>query len=223
METLPSALLAFSPKLANLIVLPFVSFFAMVEGPNWVNKLIRICPNRHVEKVVSLVYSIDEVLGNYIRGLMLDSLIFGTITWIALATLRLNYAFEIALIAGLLNIVPYLGPISVALMASMLAFVQFHSTAIMFKVLLTLMAVKFLDDWVFQPTIMSSKVHLHPLLLLFAVMTGGDLFGVFGLIFAVPVAVSLQAAVQVFYDWYLAESGQHKTPYSAYALVFPIV
>jgi predicted PurR-regulated permease PerM len=220
---LPSALLELSPKLFDLALLPFITYFALVEGPGWVNALIRVCPNRHVEKVVSLVYQIDAALGSYIRGLMLDCLVFGVVTWTALTLLGVDYALEVAVFAGVVNVVPYLGPFSAGMVAAALAFMQFHSLGAVLRVMAAMVAIKFLDDWVFQPAIMRRAVHLHPLLLLFAILAGGQLFGFFGLVFAVPVAATLQAAVQVLHDWYSTEIGRAPTHFSRHVASIPAV
>lgn len=221
--SLPTALLELSPKLFDLVLLPFITYFALVEGPGWVHSLIRVCPNRHVEKVMSLVYQVDEVLGSYIRGLMLDSLLFGTVTWAALSLLGLDYALEVAVFAGLVNVVPYLGPFSAGIVAGALGFMQFHSLPAVIRMMAAMVAIKFLDDWVFQPAIMRRAVHLHPLLLLFAILSGGQLFGFFGLVFAVPVAASLQVAAQVLYDWYSTEIGQAPPSFSRRVAGMPII
>ena len=223
MSGLPAALIAFSPKLLNLLILPLLTYFPLVEGPRWMDALIRICPRRHVEKVVSLVYQIDGVLGSYLRGLMLDCLCFGVVTWIALSLLGLDYAIELAILAGLVNVIPYLGPFSVALLCSGIGYLQFHDISVVYKILLTIMAIKFIDDWILQPMIMRHAVELHPLIGLFLIAAGSQLFGFFGLVFAVPVAAATQAGIKVFYDWYVAEIGDRPTPFSHYVIRIPAV
>ena len=220
---LPAALLAFSPKLLDLLILPLLTYFPLTEGPRWMDGLIRLCPRRHVEKVVSLVYQVDEVLGSYLRGLMLDCFLFALVVWIALSLLGLNYALELAILAGLVNVIPYLGPFSVALLASGMAYMQFHDVSVIYRVLFTIMAIKFMDDWVLQPMIMRNAVELHPLVGLFLIAAGSQLFGFFGLVFAVPVAAAVQAGMRVFYDWYIAETGAKLTPFSRYAARIPSV
>ena len=218
---LPAAFLAFSPKLLNLFVLPLLTYFPLVEGPRWMNSLIRICPRRHVEKVVSLVYQIDAVLGSYLRGLMLDCLLFGIVTFIALRMIGLEYALELAFLAGLVNVVPYLGPFSVAILSSGMGYIQFHDISVIYKVLLTIMVIKLIDDWILQPLIMRNAVELHPLLGLFLIAAGSQLFGFFGLIFAVPTAAAAQAGIRVFYDWYVAETGTRFTAFSNHVARIP--
>lgn len=220
---LPSALLELSPKLFDLVLLPFITYFALVEGPGWVNALIRVCPNRHVEKAMSLVYQIDEVLGSYVRGLMLDCLVFGVVTWTVMSLLGLDYALEVAVFAGVVNVVPYLGPFSAGLVAGALAFMQFHSLPAVFRVMIAMVVIKFMDNWVFQPAIMRRAVHLHPLLLLFAILAGGQLFGFFGLVFAVPVAAALQVAAQVLMDWYSTEIGRAPARFSKHIASIPTI
>ncbi len=220
---LPAALISFSPKLLNLLILPLLTYFPLVEGPRWMDGLIKLCPHRHVEKVVSLVYQIDGVLGSYLRGLMLDCLCFAVVTWIALSMLGLDYALELAILAGMVNVIPYLGPFSVAILSSGIGYMQFHDISIVYRVLLTIMAIKFIDDWVLQPLIMRHAVELHPLIGLFLIAAGSQLFGFFGLVFAVPFAVAVQAGIRVFYDWYVAETGARPTPFSRYVTRIPSV
>ncbi len=220
---LPAALLSFSPKLLNLLILPLLTYFPLVEGPRWMDGLIRLCPHRHVEKVVSLVYQIDGVLGSYLRGLMLDCFCFAAVTWLALTMLGLDYAMELAILAGMVNVIPYLGPFSVAVLSSGIGYMQFHDISVVYKILLTIMAIKFIDDWILQPLIMRHAVELHPLIGLFLIAAGSQLFGFFGLVFAVPFAAAVQAGIRVFYDWYIAETGSHPTPFSHYVTRIPSV
>jgi len=219
----PALVIGFSPKLLNLFVLPLLTYFPLVEGPRWMNAMIRICPRRHVEKVVSLVYQIDEVLGSYLRGLMLDCVCFAIVTFIALSILRLDYALELAILAGLVNVIPYLGPFSVAVLSSGIAYMQFHEISVIYKVILTIMVIKLIDDWILQPTIMRNAVELHPLLGLFLIAAGSQLFGFFGLIFSVPLAAAVQAGIRVFYDWYVAETGTHLAPFASHTARIPSV
>ncbi len=220
---LPAAFIAFSPKLLDLLVLPLLTYFPLVEGPQWVNGLVRACPRRHVEKVVSLVYQIDAVLGSYLRGLMLDCLLFGIVTYIALRLIGLEYALELAVLAGVVNVIPYLGPFSIAILSSGMAYLQFHDINIIYKVVLTIMIIKLIDDWILQPMIMRNAVELHPLLGLFLIAAGSQIFGFFGLIFAVPTAAAAQAGIRVFYDWYVAETGTKLTPFSTHVARIPNV
>ncbi len=222
-HNVPETLLAFAPKLMELVLLPFIVYFALLEAPRRIQNLVQICPARHLEKIVSLIFEIDEVLGAYIRGLIIVALTVGLIWWAGLSAFGINYAIEIAVLAVLLNVIPYVGPISVAGVALALAYVQSHDPASVLKILLIYGFTRLMDDFVLQTTVMKNAVELHTLLLLFGLIAAGRMFGLVGLIFAVPFMAIVKEAVAVFRDWYTAESGIQQTTFASYVTRIPYV
>lgn len=218
---LPELILLRLPVLFELALIPFVTYFALVQGPSLIQEFVEVCPNRHLEKALSLLGKIDEALGNYLRGMFLEAVAVGAVTWLGLLFLGVHYAWQIGLATGVANVVPYLGPICGGVLGASVAYAQFHTLGAAGDVLLLAAAVRLLDDSVFQPTIMHRAVELHPVVILFALLLGGSLFGILGLLFAVPVACILKEAGVVLYDWYVAETGQRKTSFTRHALRIP--
>lgn len=220
-QALPGTLLGLVPALMGLALVPFVMYFVLTEGTRVLEGFVRACPARHVEKVLSLICQVDEVLGNYVRGMLLEAAVVAAMTWAGLAWLGVRYPFEIGLISGLTNMIPYLGPVCGGLAGGAVAFFQFKQFPMVAKVFGVCAGVQVVDNWVVQPVIMRSAVELHPVLLIFSLLVGGEVFGFFGLLFAVPVVCILKEAGAVVYDWYIAEAGLKKSSFSRHALRLP--
>jgi len=220
-QALPETAMGLMPALLGLPLIPFVMYFVLLRGPDVIEGFVKVCPSRHMEKVLSLICQIDEALGNYLRGLFLEAAVVSLLTWVGLWYLKVRYAWEIALLSGLTNMIPYLGPVAGGLAGGLVAFFQFQSVAMVLKVFFLAWVVQILDNWVVQPLILREAVEIHPVLLILSLMIGGQLLGFFGLLFAVPAVCILKEAGRVVYDWYVAESGAKKTSFSLHALRIP--
>ncbi|OGS00274.1 MAG: hypothetical protein A3G41_02335 [Elusimicrobia bacterium RIFCSPLOWO2_12_FULL_59_9] len=208
--------------LTLLFLVPFISFFALLEGPALLNFLIRICPSRHVENMVSLVCRIDGAMGNYIRGMALDATIIGLLSLIGLWAIGMDYALEIALVAGVSGLIPYVGPVVGAILGSAAALYQFQTWQPVVQVLALFAAARFIDDWVLQPVILENAVELHPLLILMAIFCGAEMIGFAGIIFAVPIACVIKVFIEVFWEWYNAGRRDYQSVFKKAAEI-PIV
>lgn len=188
-------------------LVPFVSFFALLEGPRFIEAVFEFCPSRHVESFLSLICRIDESLGNYIRGILIEAALVFLMALGGLIYLKIDYAVGIAAVAGVTNLVPYIGPFAGTVAGSLVALFQYQSLAMVLKVVVLFAVVQFIDEWILAPFILKKAVELHPLVILFALMCGAQLFGAVGLVFAVPAACVLKVLAQISLEWYLSESG----------------
>ncbi len=208
----PAYLTSFLAVGFNLILVPFVGFFFLRGGRAFFQSTLDACPGRWTEKFLSLYYKVDEVLGKYFRGVLLQSLAVGGLSMIGLVVLDIKYAALIGVVAGLGNLIPYLGPVLGGFVGVGVAFFQYNSFGMAFKVALLFLAIQFIDNWVFQPLILKRAVNLHPVIILFALLCGGQLAGVWGLLIAVPAACLVKEAIMVFSKWYLSEKGFYDIP-----------
>jgi predicted PurR-regulated permease PerM len=188
-----------------LFLVPFITFFLMAEGPQLLQGALDFCPSRYIEMVLGIVCEIEESLGNYVRGILLEAVAVGGLTFVGLAALGVNYSVYLGLLVAVANLVPYAGPVVGALSAGVVAAIQFKSGNAVLSVVLLFVAVKFIDDWVFQPVILKRAVEMHPVLILFSLMAGASLDGFVGVVFAVPVACVAKVCVEIGWDWYRTE------------------
>lgn len=185
---LPSHLAGVAALLPLAVLVPFITFFLLVESRRVVDWLFEKLPAGHTETTLSLLSEIDESLGRYMHGQAVESLCVGTLAAIGLHLIGIDYAIIIGGVAGFANMIPYLGPFVGSVPALVIGFVEFQSFEIVLKVALVFGVVQFLDNNLIQPTIMSKGVNIHPLIVIFAVMAGAEIGGVLGMFLAVPVA-----------------------------------
>lgn len=185
--------------LVNLVVIPFIVFFLLKDGRAMKKGFVSILPNRYFEFALNVMHKMDVQLGNYLRGQVLDALIVGILSILALWLLGVEYYVLIGAFAGITNLVPYVGPIvggTLAVLVSLATGGELgHAVAIVFAFI----GIQVLDNAMILPLVVARNVELHPLLILLVVIIGGNFFGVLGLLLAVPAtAVAKVMLVETF-------------------------
>ncbi len=171
------------------VVMTLIStFFLLKDGRKLKKSMIEIVPNQFFEMSLSILHKIDWSLGAYLRGIVLDALVIGLLTTFAMWLLDIPNFLLIGLIATIANLVPYLGPPTAALVASSVSVITLGTFAQVPIILAAFAIIRLLDDSIVQPLTISQSVKLHPLIIIFAILIGGQLFGILGMLFAVPIA-----------------------------------
>jgi putative permease len=158
----------------------------MKDGRKFKKELVSIVPNRYFEFSLYLLHKINTQVGNYLRGQVLDATIVGIFSTCTLWLLGVKYFFIIGAFAGIANLVPYFGPITGAIIAVIVSVLQTGSFHLAFYVIIAFIIIKLIDDIIILPVVMSKSVHVSPLTVLLAIMIGGKLFGVIGMLLSVP-------------------------------------
>jgi putative permease len=127
---------------------------------------------------------------------MLVSLCIGTLAATALAILGIPYFLLIGAVAGLANMIPYFGPIVGAIPGIILNVVAKGSLAAALPVIAAFLLIRLIDDTLISPNILGRSLHIHPLLVIFVIFTGGEMFGVMGLLLCIPVTGIIQVTIQ---------------------------
>jgi predicted PurR-regulated permease PerM len=179
------ALVAF---IANLVLIPVVTFYLLRDWDIMVERVRGLLPRKWEPTVVKLAKQSDEVLGAFLRGQLLVMLGLAFVYTLGLWIVGLELALIIGLIAGLVSFVPYLGFILGILMAGIAALMQFHDVTYLLWVAIVFGVGQALEGMVFTPLLVGDKIGLHPVAVIFAVMAGGQLFGFVGVLLALPVA-----------------------------------
>jgi len=184
------------PVAIALVLIPFMTFFLLKDGRRLKQSFIRILPNRYFEMTASLLHKIDCQLGSFIRGQMLVSLCIGTLAVTALAFLRVPYFFLIGVAAGLANMIPYFGPIVGAVPAIILNVIDKGSLGAALPVIAAFLLIRAIDDTLVSPNILGRSLHIHPLLVILVIFTGGEMFGIMGLLLCIPVTGIIKVTIQ---------------------------
>ncbi len=186
-----SGILNFIITLLNLIIIPISCFYLLKDIDPIKEKIMSLIPTRYKEAVLDLTRETNDVLGGFIRGQLTVAIILAVFYSIGLSIIGTPMSIVIGIIAGLANIVPYLGLLVGLIPALLLTALQFHDAAHLLGVLLVFGIAQAMEGMVITPRIVGDKIGLHPVVIMLAILAGGRFFGFMGILLAVPVAAVL--------------------------------
>ncbi|HSR63902.1 MAG TPA: AI-2E family transporter [Gammaproteobacteria bacterium] len=178
----------FFTLIVYLLLIPVVTFYLLRDWDDLVARAHDLIPRRHAGLVGKLAGECDSVLAEFLRGQLLVMLGLGIIYTIGLWLAGLEFAFLIGMLAGLVSFVPYLGAIVGILAAGIAAMMQFGDVLHLVYVALVFGIGQSIEGMILSPLLVGDRIGLHPVAVIFAVMAGGQLFGFFGVLLALPVA-----------------------------------
>ena len=182
----------------SIITVLVISFYLTVEENGMKNFIRNLTPYRHQAYAHKLMNKIQKKMGSWVLGqLILSGVIFG-VTYIGLTLLKVEFALVLALMAGVLEIVPYIGPFLALIPALFFAFLQSPGLAI--SVLVLYIVIQQLENHVLVPVVMSKSVGLNPVLVILGILVGGTLGGIMGAIIAVPILSGISVFVSDMFE-----------------------
>jgi predicted PurR-regulated permease PerM len=188
--------------LPYLVLIPILAFFFLKDADSFRRSALMMLPQGRIRwRGDELFQDINSTLAAYVRAQLIACLIIGTICTAGFALLGVRYALVLGLIAGMLEFIPLLGPVVVAVLAGMVAGFDGGTKAL--AVLLFLGVLRIVQDYVLYPRIIGSGIHLHPLAVILAILAGHELAGVAGIFLAIPVI----AVMTVTYRHWLEHRG----------------
>lgn len=188
--------------LANLLLIPVVTFYLLRDWDILVARVRELLP-RTIEPVAAdLARQSDEVLGAFLRGQLLVMLGLAVIYAGGLWVVGLDLALLIGLGAGMVSFVPYLGFIVGIIAAGVAALMQFHDAIHLLYVALVFGVGQLVEGTVLTPLLVGDRIGLHPVAVIFAVLAGGQLFGFFGVLLALPAAAVIMVLVRYVHRRY---------------------
>jgi predicted PurR-regulated permease PerM len=203
-EGLLTRSLAIANLVALLLITPLVAFFLLRDWPTIVAKVDELLPRPYAATIREQLRLVDATISGYMHGQALVSLIVGVYYAVTLGVVGLNFAFIIGILVGILSFIPYVGEATGVLLAVGLAAMQWGSwgkIVIVAGIFLVghLGAADFL-----QPKLIGSRVHLHQVWVIFALLAFGELFGFLGVLLALPAAAVTGVLVRFALSRYLA-------------------
>ncbi|MCF6323606.1 MAG: AI-2E family transporter [Gammaproteobacteria bacterium] len=191
---------------ANLVLIPVVTFYLLRDWGDLIEHLRSLLPRAAEPKVYRVTMDCDEVLGTFMRGQLSVMLALTVIYTVGLWMVGLDLAFLIGLLAGIVSFVPYLGLIVGILVAGIASIVQVHDLSLLLFVIAVFGVGQLLEGFVLTPWLVGERIGLHPVMVIFSVMAGGQLFGFFGILLALPVSAVLVVLLRYAHDQYLDSS-----------------
>ena len=180
----------------TFLTISVFTFYLLLEKDKIKKNMFYFFPHLPKERVTNVVHKIDEKLGAWLRGQFVLMLIVGTMTYIGLTLLRVEFALPLAVIAGLLEAIAVIGPILASFPAIIIALVQYNSVLPVLGVAALYILVQQLENNLLVPKIMNRAVGVHPLAIILALLIGGSLFGIIGAVLAVPIAATVSVIIE---------------------------
>ncbi|PTF77564.1 AI-2E family transporter [Staphylococcus chromogenes] len=206
-----------------LITVPFVLFFMLKDGHKFKGFINKITPPKFRKDTHDLLDKMSHQVGSYIQGQIIVSFCIGFLLFIGYSIIGLDYALVLASIAAVTSVVPYLGPtiaISPAIIISIIT-----SPFMLIKLIIVWTAVQFIEGHFISPNVMGKTLKIHPLTIIFVLLSAGNLLGIVGVILGIPAYAILKVLVSHIFllfkrrynKFYADDVGLYEMPEEEYA------
>ena len=185
-----------------LILLPLLVFFLLRDKDHIAHYLNQFMPRSSI--FADLWKKVDEQFGSYIRGKIIEAMLVGSSAWIALALLQMEYALALSILIGLSVFIPFVGAVAVTFPVVLFAYLQFGWSSNFAWIVIVYAVIQTIDGQVLVPLLFSQVVNIHPVALFSALIFFGNLWGIWGVFFAIPLASLIKCIIQVIMARYAA-------------------
>jgi predicted PurR-regulated permease PerM len=190
-------IVGFGRFLLELLVFLIATFFLLRDAPRLVQWFRRVLPASQRSELIPLFAQVNTVLGRYVRGQMFLIGVMSTATFIGLSVLQVPFVLLLAIMTGVLEVIPIVGPITAGAIACLVALghpAPWGLSQIAYVVIVAVMytVLRHAEDYFVIPLVIGRIVKLHPAVVIFSLLTGGALYGLLGVLVAVPVAATLR-------------------------------
>jgi putative permease len=176
----------------SLLVIPFVTYFALSNGDKAAKRLLERVPNKYFEMTLNVISRIQEDLVGYLRGWLLDSGIVGVLTILGYYLVGLDHPILMGFIGGVTNLVPYVGPFAGLVPALLVGVAQTGDLSLVLPVIMVNLIVQALDNIIVQPLCFAKAVDMHPITVVVVLVAANQFLGILGLLLAIPLYVILK-------------------------------
>ncbi|NLI91814.1 MAG: AI-2E family transporter [Peptococcaceae bacterium] len=180
-----------------MILSPILAIYFLLDWKKITEGVIQLVPGKMRGEWYRLLQEVDFIIQRYIQGNIIDAALVGFIIGFGVKLIGMEYALLIGVICGITNLIPYFGPILGGIPSVLLALSK--SPMMAMKVALVIFIVQQIDGNIINPRLMSNKVGLHPLWVVFALLAGGELDGIMGMLVAIPLAAILKIIFREIY------------------------
>lgn len=181
----------------SLVTVPFILFYLLYEGEKLPKFILSILPPRARDEAKQVMKEVDKQVSSYIQGQILVSICIGVMMTIGFLIIGLPYAFVLGFLAMITSVVPYLGPAIAITPAIIIAIV--NSPFMLIGLVIVWTIVQLIEGKLITPNIMGKSLSIHPITIIFVLLTMGSLFGVAGVILGIPGYAILKVIVTHIY------------------------
>jgi predicted PurR-regulated permease PerM len=203
MMNIPQVLISNYQKIFQAVsifaTIPFIGFFLLKDNVKFRKDVFKLIPNKYFEIVLIAAHKVDEIVGKYLRAMLIEIIIVGTLSSVALSFLGVNYAILIGFMAGFANVIPYFGPILGVMFAIISILLGGNPPVMILYVIVTMYLIHAIDNNFVYPFVVGATIEMHPLIVLLTVLAGGWAWGLIGMLVSVPVVYLVYGVTRVLF------------------------
>ncbi len=195
-----SFLSAATSVIISLMIFPFILFYLLRDGKSLNQYMTNMLPTAWRNDTSAVLTQVNLQLSSYVRGQLIVAGTVAIMFSIMFSIIGLKYAVVIGISAGFLNLIPYLGSFLAIIPAFIIALVA--GPLMVVKVAIVFVIEQTIEGRFVSPLVLGSKLNIHPITILFVLLTSGKIFGFWGVLIGIPVYASAKVIVVYFYKWY---------------------
>lgn len=197
-----------SQIIVAILIMPFILFYLLRDGQNLNHHVTQYLPTKWRSSVSKVLTDVNSQLSNYVRGQVTVAIIVALMFSVMFSLIGLSYPVTLGVMAGFLNLIPYLGSFLAMIPAVILGLIA--GPVMLIKVLIVFMVEQTIEGRFVTPLIIGSSLSIHPITILFVLLTAGQMYGVLGVLLGIPIYASIKVVVKVIFEWYKAYSGLYE-------------
>ena len=182
-----------------VVIVPFITFFLLKDSRLILHGILQRLPNKYFEMSYWIAKNITIQLGRFVRGWIFDATFVGVACGLGYYFLGINNALPLGLVSGLGHLVPYFGPIIGGVPAIIISVIQYGDFSHVPFIIILMLTVYAIDNGFVQPYVFAKSVDMHPIVIILLILVGSQLFGVIGMLLAIPFATVVRTASKEIY------------------------
>lgn len=191
-----------------IIMSPFILFYFLRDSGHMKNGLVNVLPIKLRQPMARVLGEINQQLSGYVQGQVTVAIVVGLMFSVMFSLVGLNYSITFGIIAGFLNMIPYLGSFLAMIPVVIMGMVQ--GPLMLIKVLIIFVIEQTIEGRFVAPLVLGNKLSIHPITIMFLLLTAGSMFGVWGVFLVIPVYASVKVVVKELFDWYKDITGLYE-------------
>lgn len=192
----------------TVITTPFILFYLLKDGKDMMSYFVNFLPTKARKPTTKVLIDINNQVSQYIRGQLTVAFAVAVMFVIGFSLIGLDYSITLGILAGFLNLIPYLGSFLATIPAIILGLVVGPSMLI--KVIIVFIIEQVIEGRFVSPLVLGSQLKIHPITIIFVLLTAGKLFGVVGVIVGIPGYAAIKVVVTHLFDWYRDKSSLYE-------------
>ncbi|HFI0126611.1 TPA: AI-2E family transporter [Streptococcus suis] len=197
-----------SQIIVAILIMPFILFYLLRDGQQLNAHVTQYLPTKWRSSVSKVLTDVNSQLSNYVRGQVTVAIIVALMFSVMFSLIGLSYPVTLGVMAGFLNLIPYLGSFLAMIPAVILGLIA--GPVMLIKVLIVFMVEQTIEGRFVTPLIIGSSLSIHPITILFVLLTAGQMYGVLGVLLGIPIYASIKVVVKAIFAWYKAYSGLYE-------------